>query len=63
MIAYQISESTRLLILKLLLDPVFAEILKDYSLDDKFLYIPKNRLQQNSRVINFIDNGKLKIIA
>ena len=58
MIRIPISETIILIFTLALTDPVLRSILADYTWDEEFLYIPKERIKDKKLLNKLIDSGK-----
>lgn len=59
MILFPITEETSIIFSLCLQHPVFKSIVKDYSIDEKYLYIPERQFPDKKLMKQLIDEGYL----
>ena len=59
MLIYPISHDSKLILSLLMDNPVFFAIISEYDFDEKYIYIPEDRISDKELVEEFIKKGLL----
>ena len=59
MLRYPITKETAQILNSLIKNPVFSAIIAQYHIDKNYIYIPKERIRDESIILEFIEKGLL----